>query len=168
MNAAVWFGAAVFWLLGAGAGATSGDMLVLLGSKNFPYYSIEIAQIIATRYFYAHFVCAAIALLHLAAEWLYFGNAPRRSWLALLAGLVLIGVIESNWLAPRFHRLNVASHAANRGPAEREQASRSFRTWQATAKVLNLFLIAGLGVYLWRVANPPDPMRFVSATKFRS
>jgi len=89
MNAAVWFGAAVFWLLGAGPSARSGDMLALLGAKNFPYYSITIAEILNARYFNLHFVCAAIALLHLAAEWLYIGNAPRRPWLALLASLVI-------------------------------------------------------------------------------
>jgi hypothetical protein len=32
---------------------------------------------------------------------------------------------------------------------------------------LEVVLVGGLLVYLWRVANPPDPTRFVSASKFR-
>jgi len=27
-------------------------------------------------------------------------------------------------------------------------------------------VVGGLALYLWRAANPPDPTRFVSASKF--
>ena len=35
------------------------------------------------------------------------------------------------------------------------------------ADALQLFVIGGLLIYIWRVTNPPDPARFVSSVKFR-
>jgi len=42
-----------------------------------------------------------------------------------------------------------------------------FNAWQNAEYMANLFVIAGVAVYLWRVANPPDPTRFVRTAKFR-
>jgi hypothetical protein len=47
-------------------------------------------------------------------------------------------------------------------------AVRKFRTWQNASKMVNLCMVGGVAVYLLRVANPADPTRFVSTTKFRS
>ena len=62
----VWFGAAVFFTFGAGRRLLPGDMVELLGTNNFPFFSGAIAQIIATRFFTFHLVCAVVAVLHLS------------------------------------------------------------------------------------------------------
>jgi len=46
LNAAVWFGAAVFFTFGAGFAPFSAEMKRLLGSNNYPYFSGAIAQIL--------------------------------------------------------------------------------------------------------------------------
>jgi hypothetical protein len=167
LNTAVWFGAAVFFALGVGPGTSSQEMENLLGPKNYPYYSGAIGQIMADRYYHLQFVCGILALLHLLAGWLYLGKSPRKLWLGLLVGLISLSLVGGGWVEPRLKEL----HSLQYTRADKHQAAaagRSFRTWQVVSKMLNLLLVGGLGVYLWRVANPPDPTRFVSAAKFRS
>ena len=51
LNAADGFGAAVFYAFIAGPAFASPEMGGLLTPANFPFYSVAIAQIVASRYF---------------------------------------------------------------------------------------------------------------------
>ena len=168
INAAVWFGAAVFFTLGIGAAPFSPEMKELLGPKTSPYFPGAIAQIYIGRYFHFQLVCGVVALLHLLAEWLYLGRRPRKFSLSLLLSLVVAGLLGGYWLQPKMKTLHRIKYGLNTPPAERETADRSFRAWHGISQGINLVVLAGLAVYLWRVANPEDPARFVSTTKFRS
>jgi hypothetical protein len=167
LNAAVWLGAALFFSFVANEAFFGSDMEVLLG-RSFPYFSGAIAHLLAKRYFAFQLVCAAIALAHLAAEWLYLGKYPQKSWLGLLVALALAVVAGGWWLEPKLQRLHDARYSLSARPAQRERASQSFRTWQTAARVVNLLSVAGLALYFWRMANPPDSTRFVRGVKFRS
>ena len=165
MNAAVWFGATVFFVAGAGPAAASPDMATLLGSKNYPYFSVAIAQAMAARFFQLYMACSVVAVLHMLAEWLYFGKYPQRLWLGLVLGLCLGGLVQVYGIQPRlkaWHQLQFSQSAQS------EAAAHAYRAWTLSSTGLNILVLAGLGVYLWRVANPTDPMRYLSATKFRS
>jgi hypothetical protein len=164
LNAAVWFGAAVGFTFCVNPAASSAGMNELLGAKNYPFFSVAIAQLFAARYCYLCLVCGGLAVLHLLAEWLYFGRYPRRFWLGLLAGLLAIGLFQCCWLQPRLADLNRRQFGR---PELRQTAARSFRMWHHVSTALNLVMVSGLALYFWRVANPPDPARFVSAAKFR-
>jgi len=168
LNAAVWFGAAVFFTFGAGRAPFSPEMKALLGPNNYPYFSGAIAQILIARYFQLQFICGLIAWLHLLAEWLYLGKSPRKLRLGLLVGLCLATLMGGYWLQPRLKALHAVKYGVNQRPEVRESAGRSFRAWHGVSVGVNLLLVAGLAVYLWRVANPSDETRFVSAVKFRS
>lgn len=167
LNAAIWLGAALFYTVSVAPAVVSRDMLALLG-KNFPFYSGSVSQIVLTRYFYWHTVCAFIALLHLLAEWLYLGRVVHRLWSGLLAVLLALGLFGSFWLSPKLARLHRAQHYLNVRPADREAASKSFRLWQGVFQALNVLMIGGVAVYFWRATNPPDALRFVSPVQFRS
>jgi hypothetical protein len=167
-NAAVWFGAAVFFTFGTGRAPFSPEMAALLGPKNYPYFSGAIAQLLIARYFQLQFICSAVALVHLLAEWLYLGRFPQRFQLGLLIGLCLTVLVGGCWLQPRLQRLHTVKYALNQRLEIREAAGRSFKAWHGVSMGVNLLLVAGLAVYLWRVANPSDATRFVSAVKFRS
>jgi hypothetical protein len=166
LNAAVWFGAAIFFTFGAGLAPFSPEMEYLLGSNNFPYFSGAIAQILVARYFRLQLVCGAVAIVHLLAEWLYLGKYPRRFQMALLAGLCSAALIGGYWLQPRLKALHATKYGVNTRPEIREAADRSFRAWHGVSQVVNLLLVGGLAAYLWRAANPSDPTRFVSSVKF--
>jgi len=168
MNAAVWFGAAIFFTFGVGAAPFSEEMKALLGPNTSPYYRGAIAQILIARYFHLQLACSALAVLHLLGEWLYLGRAPRNFSVGLLAGLIVIALIGGYGFQPKMKELHSIKYSTNRTPAERETADRSFRGWHGTAQAINLLLVVGLAIYLWRTANPADPTRFVSTTKFRS
>ncbi|HVM48675.1 MAG TPA: DUF4149 domain-containing protein [Candidatus Acidoferrum sp.] len=168
LNAAVWFGAAVFFTFWSGSAPFSLEMRRLLGDNNYPYFSGAIAQILIARYFSLQFVCSIVAVLHLVAEWLYLGRFPQNSRLALLVALCLAVLLGGYWLQPRMKALHATKYAANQPARVRESAARSFRAWHGVSMGVNLLVVAGLAVYVWRVANPSDETRFVSAVKFRS
>jgi hypothetical protein len=168
LNAAVWLGAAVFFLLGAGPAATSEDMQNLLGPKNYPYFSAAIAQLIASRFFHLYLACATVALLHMVGEWLYFGKYPQRFSLGLLLSLCLLGLTQDYWLQPRLKVLHKMLHTQALNPELRESANHAFHVTGLAADALEWLALGGLAVYLWGLATPPDVPRFVSANKFRS
>jgi hypothetical protein len=168
LNVAIWLGAAVFFTVGAMPALVARDVHAMLGERYFNYISGGIAQVMLTRYFYWHTAFAIIALLHVLAEWLYLGRTTPRIWPGLLAGLLALSLIGGFWLAPRLARLHRVQHSLNLQPVDRDAAARSFRTWQGMFQVINVLMIGGVAVYFWRVAHPPDALRFVSPTKFRS
>jgi len=168
INAAIWLGAVVFFTLGASPACVSPEMETLLGAKNFPFFSGAVAQLVAVRYFSVVSVTAVIALLHLVAEWLYMGRPTRKFSLALLAGLLALVLFGGFWVEPRLEKLHATRYAANTQSDQREAAAKSFRLWHAGSRVINLIMLAGLVVYVWRVANPSDAPRFISSVKFRS
>jgi hypothetical protein len=168
LNAAVWFGAAVFFTFWSGRAPFSSEMKALLGPQSYPYFSGAIAQILIARYFNLQFTCSIVAIVHLLAEWLYLGRFPQNTRLGLLLGLCLAVLLGGYWLQPKMKNLHGIKYAYNQPLSARESASRSFRAWHGVSMGVNILVVAGLAVYLWRVANPSDETRFVSAVKFRS
>lgn len=166
LNAAVWFGAAIFFTFGVGLAPFSQAMKDLLGPNNYPYFSGAIAQILIGRYFYFQLACAGVAVLHLFAEWLYLGKYPQKLQVGLLIALSSAALVGGYWVQPRLKTLHAAKYGVNTRPEIREAAVRSFKAWHGVSLVINLLAVGGLGVYLWRVANPSDTTRFVSAVKF--
>ncbi len=167
MNAAIWLGSAVFAILGADRAISSDAMMGLLGNRHFPYFSGAIAELVASRFWHLHIACSVVALLHLSAESLYFGRVLRKPWLALLMAMLCLGALQVGVVQPRIHRLHLAAHAVNRTPDARLKSAQSLRALRAVSGGLEFFMIAGLTAYLWRIANPPDPTRFLSPGKYR-
>lgn len=167
-NAAVWFGATVFFTLGAGPAAFSDDMRRLLGEANHPYFSGAIAQVLISRLIRLQIVCAGIALAHLFIEWAWLRKPLRRieTYLAVaLTGLTLLGAFV--W-QPEIRRLHRMKYAVNLPAPQKEAAAQQLRHWHATAQVANLIGLIGLGCYLARMARSSDGPRFVPAFKLRS
>jgi hypothetical protein len=172
LNAAVWFGSVVFFVFLAEPATGSSAMRELLGARSFPYFSRAICELMAGRCFMLFLLCALVAMLHTGAEWLYFGKYPKRFWLALIFGLFLGGLAQTYGLQPKLQASLRAQYRPGARPEEQQAGASSFRTWHLLSTTMNVLLLGGLGIYLWRVANPPDEMRFVGAGdlpgKFRS
>ena len=92
--------------------------------------------------------------------------SKRIATLTLAIGLASAALIGGYWLQPRMKALHTTKYGLNTRPEIREAADRSFRAWHGVAQVVNMLMVGGLTVYLWRVTNPSDPTRFVSAMKF--
>ena len=168
MNAAVWFGATVFFTVGAGPALFSLDMKHLLGENNYPFFSGAIAQIVMARYFDLQLACSLVALAHAAAEWLYLGRPLQKFGLGLLLGLLFLGFVGGCGMQPKIKELHTRKYALNYAPEVRASAAKSLRVWHGLAQVANVVMLGGLAVYLWRVAHPVSMARFVAPTKFRS
>jgi len=167
MNAAVWFGAAVFYTFGAGPSLASSGLKDVIGTNNSPYFGFLIENMVGRSFWHLYLACSVVALLYMAAEWLYFGKYPSRWWLAFVFALVLVGTFQGFWIQPTLKSLHESEHNRQVRVEERQLAARSFTTWNAISRYLDLVLAASLGFYTWRVANPSDPMRFVGSAKFR-
>jgi hypothetical protein len=160
-NAAVWFGAAVFFTFAVGPGIFSEDMRSVLGVAPgaFRFFAGGIALVIIKRYFILQYVCGTLAFLHLAAERLYLGRRTNR-WVVgaiiVMFSAVLVGGL---WLRPRMITLRQAIYSAPT-QQEKDQAHHSFAVLHGVSMTVNLFLIAGQVVLLARVSRPPDASRY--------
>jgi hypothetical protein len=167
LNAAVWFGATIFHLFGATPALRTEAMQALLTAKHFPYVSGVIAQIVADRFFYWLLACGFLALAHLVAERLYFGRAPQRLGFGLVLGLLAATLFLGLIVQPKIRYWHLRSHAVNYTPPQRAASQKLMRAWSAFAWTIQLALIGGLGVHLWRMANPPEQKRFTSPSQIR-
>jgi len=167
LNAAAWFGAGIFYLLGVGAAVSSSEMQKLLESY-YPSYSGMIGEIIITRYYRLAIVFAIIAIIHLLAEQLYFGRAPQKRWLSLLIGMFAFVLLGYFWLQPKLNHLHTNRFAVNAPQQVRAAATDSFNSWHRISAVGNFLVIVGLGFYLIRVAQSGESTRFIGSGKFRS
>jgi Domain of unknown function (DUF4149) len=168
LNAAAWFGAALFFTVGVHSAIISPELQRLLGSGNYPFFSGAVEQLIMSRYFRLQLLCSAVAVIHLAAVWLYLGKVPEKFWRLLLGGLIALNLLAGLWLQPKLKEMHTLSYNVNVRPERRALARHAFPAWQAAWRVANFLSVAGLAVYLWGSANPPDTARFVRASKFRS
>ncbi len=168
LNTAVWLGGAIFFTLGAGPAVFSHDIQTLLGPNNYPYFSGAIAQVFIKRYFDMQLICGVVAVVHLLVERLYLGKTFQQLWLGLVVGLFTLSLLGACWLQPKMKELHTVKYTVNSSPAARQAAIQAFGTWHGASQIANLLMICGLAVYFWHLANPPDPTRFVSTSKFRS
>jgi hypothetical protein len=169
INAAIWFGGSFFFTVVSGRLPFSESMKALLGQAYYPYFSGAIAQLGISYYFSFQIVCGVVALLHLAAEWMYQPRRNRRSLLALLILLFGFTLMEKVWLVPKMKELHAAKYARNYPQTARDAADRSFRVWHASSQVINLFVLGGLVVYVLRMSQTPDVVRFARpASQIRS
>jgi hypothetical protein len=81
--------------------------------------------------------------------------------------MTLFMVWSGAWVQPRMKRLHLTIYSGHATPAQTEQARKTFRYWHGFSMVANVMVLAGLGVYLWRVTRSVPTLRFVSQTKFQ-
>lgn len=165
MNAAVWFGASLFFTFGVAPAFFTPEMKQILGEV----YNGVVAQMVLERYFILQYWCGGIALAHLLAEWVYLGKPLHRLTVGLLLGLFAASLLGGLWLQPKLKKLHQIKYGRSElsTPAQKAQAGKSFSAWHGTASVINLLALGGLAVYAWRVTSPGQGPRFISANKFR-
>lgn len=148
VNAAVWFGSGVFFTFFSGPAFFSPEMKTLLP----PPYNGAAAQLIIQRFFILQHWCGGIALVHLLAEWFYFGRAFERFTFGLLVVIFSLGLAGGLWLQPKLHDLHLIRYRGA-DAAQKEQATQSFKVWHGISSSVNLLILPGLLFYLWRVTS---------------
>jgi hypothetical protein len=162
VNAAIWFGAAVFATLGAGPAFFSEPVLRLVGRP----YAGAVAQEIWSRYFLLQYGCGIVAVVHLLLLWIFTGR-PFARWTLVLLGVVLALVLWSGVrIQPELRRLHLSMYGVRSTPAQVEQSRKSFNRWHGAAQTANALVLAGLLLYLWQITRTAPTLRFVSQTKF--
>jgi hypothetical protein len=161
LNAAIWCGSAIFLTVGLPALFTP-ELKKLLTVPGVGFA----AQAVVARYFALQYWCGAIAVAHLLAEWLYYGRPVRRWNLLLVTGMLALALAGGLWLQPKmqiWHRIKYFGATAEL----QAQAGKAFALWHAASETVNVLVIAGLVLHLWRVCRPPESPRFGSFSKIR-
>jgi hypothetical protein len=161
-NASIWFGAAVFTIIGLPA-VFEGESGRILTRQ----YAGFAADAIFERYFLLQYCCAGVAAAQLAMEWLYQGKTARRFTLGLLAGITCLALLGGLVARPKIAQLHLAKYWG-RTSVEQTQAARKLVLWHAASQGANLLVVGGLVVYLWRVVRSTENSRFVGSNKIRS
>jgi len=155
-NAAMWFGASIFFTFSVGPAFFSNEMNGLLTRP----YAGAAAQIVIERYFLFHELCGAVALAHLVAEWLYMGKPLQRLTLWLLLGILALGLVGGHSLQPKLQALQRTIYGPRSTPQQIDRAKQSFKLWHAGSEALNLVVLGGVAVYLWRATTPGSGYRY--------
>lgn len=170
LNAAIWFGTAVFFTAGVAPAFFSTKMLSLFGGET-SFYSRAYAGwaniIVLERYFYWQYVCGGIALCHLVFEWFYGGQLISRFKPGILALVCSINLISGIFLMPQIKQLHIEKYDVRSGVARREAAASSFKILHGISWGLNLIVIAGTGAYFYILTNQAVEHRLVLRDKFR-
>jgi hypothetical protein len=166
VNAAIWLGASIF-MIGVALAVFSPEMQGALHTSNFEYYRGQILHVVFERYFLFHLICGLVALAHLFAEKLYLGRRTSRFTIGLLLGLLVLNLVNGQWLQPKMNALHQRKYAPNLSQVDHESAAHSFNKWHGMSQTINMLIICGILIYNWRVNNPPDPTMFVTPGKFR-
>jgi hypothetical protein len=166
INAAVWLGAGVFFTLGIGTAVFADDVKNIFAGPYRDYYPGVIAQIFLKRYFIMNMVCGVIALGTFCAEAFYTRRRFQKWTFALFMVPLVIAALGGLVLQPRMKLLHLTKYQSQ-NPDERTRAAQLFGRLHALSSTLNLLSLGCLIAYTWRVANPQEPARFVSAQMFR-
>jgi hypothetical protein len=161
LNAAVWCGSAIFLTIGLPAIFTQ-DLIKPLTAAGVGL----VAEAVVARFFIVQYCCGTIGLAHLAAEWLYAGRSPWRWSLGLLIALLALALAGGFVAQPKMRSLHHDKYFGLTA-ARQAQAAREFALWHGASEALNVLVIAGLIVYLWRVSAPTEHPRFVNFGKIR-
>jgi hypothetical protein len=155
-NAAVWFGASIFFTFSIGPAFFSDKMIGLLTRP----YAGAAAQIVIERYYFFHELCGGVALAHLVAEWLYMGKPLQRLTLWLLLGIFALGLVGGHSVQPKLRALHRTIYGPGSTPQQIVEAKQSFKLWHAASQALNLVVLGGVAVYLWRATTPGSGYRY--------
>jgi hypothetical protein len=168
MNAAVWFGAAVFYTFGVVPAFSSPEMKRLLSGD---LYSGAAAHIVTHPYWAVYYWCGGVAIFHQLAEWVYLSR-PLKSVVTYLLGMIfIIGLTSGLFLQPRLEKLYAQKFPrpgqAAPTPEQWAAAEKSYSGWRTTTQVLNLLALAGLSVFTWQTIYSGNGTRF-APSKFRT
>lgn len=160
LNAAIWCGSSVFLLVGL-PGLFSGRVISVLSR---PYAGFA-AEAVFGRYFILYYVCGAVALLCLGADWVYSGKESSFDF-GLVSALAAVGLLGGLVLQPRLHDWHYFKYWGKTAEVQ-AHAAKLFAVWHGISQGVNLLVIIGLILYLWRTARPSETPRFVAFNKIR-
>jgi hypothetical protein len=161
LNAAVWCGSAIFLTVGLPA-IFSPELKQLLTA---PGVGLA-AEALVARFFILQYCCAGIALAHLAVEWLYAGRSSWRGNLGLVIALLALALAGGLWAQPKMRGLHREKYFGLTA-ARQAEAGREFAVWHGASEAVNLLVLGGLIIYLWRVSAPSELSRFANFGKIR-
>jgi len=156
LNAALWFGASIFFTFFVGPAFFSDAMVGLLSKP----YAGAAAQIVLERYFLLQLICGLVALSHLVGESLYLTRPILRWSLSLVAAIFVLGLVGGYGIQPKLKRLHLQMYAASTTTEVKEAARKSFRLWHSLSWVANLAALGGITVYLFRITRQGDNSRY--------
>jgi hypothetical protein len=164
LNAAVWLGGMVFFTVVVGPTLFYNPEIQSLVSR---MRIGAIAQVLIEQYMIGQQWCAGIALVHLMAEWLYFGRLNSKISLWILLGCLTISMLGAHVMVPEMKALHLRMYAPQKNAEEQAAAKRSFGILHGTSQVTNLLALCGVLFYYWRLSYGNQGGKTGSGARFR-
>jgi hypothetical protein len=161
VNAAIWFGASIFFAGVVLPGIFSEDVHRLFGEETaYKYYAGGVAMALFGRFFVLQYLCGAVALLHLFAEKLYLGRAFPRLATSIAVGVLFLSLVGGLAVQPRLREFRQTMYSITASADQKAAAAHSFGVWHGASMAVNLVVLAGLLVYLTRMARSEESSRY--------
>lgn len=170
LNAAVWLGATALYALFIAGAFGSPEMTALLG----PLHAGGASELVTGRFVLLVWICAAIAVLLVLAEWLYTGRPPER-WAAwLLCGVLAVQAVDALALQPRAERLLRQAYLGPNRTVQRQawtpaqiSAANGLRWSRNASRTLQTLSAVALGLLVWHMAQGVNATRFTPRVRMR-
>jgi hypothetical protein len=160
INAAIWFGAALFFAAGILPAVFSSDMhSVFNETGDNTYYSGSVAILLFRRFFVLQIICGLVAMLHLLAEKFYQGRAFPRIGGGLVLVMLALYLLGGLWLQPKMENLRHIRYFGQT-QEQKDHARHSFGIWHGISLGINFLILGGLLGHLVRVSQPVGPARY--------
>jgi hypothetical protein len=151
LNAAVWFGAGIFFTFVVAPGFFSNEMLALFGGPQSFYskaYAGAANIIILKRYYHFQYFCGAVAFLHIVLEWLILGQFFNKFKLWLLVLICSLNIMNGIFMMPAMKQLQIQKYDLKTTNAQRLGAESSFRILHGMSWGVNAIVLVSTGIYL--------------------
>lgn len=172
LNAALWFGATLFFTFAVGPAFFSPETLALFGAAQNEgtarFYAGSVAQIALERYFVVQYICGGIALLHLLVDWLYTGRKAQSLQKYVVYGLCVLVLIGGLVIQPALHKYHQIQYGVGGRVTiqQAQQARQSFRTLHVVSMIMNYLVVGGALFYFCKMLPGDSTPRFVSRSKY--
>lgn len=152
LNAALWFGGALFFTAVVGPAVFSSEVGTFLPRPQ----AGRLALILIERYFIVQYVCGSVALLCLLADWIWSGRIFPAGRALLVAGLLSFALLGGFAVQPRMRQWHTEAYRQTPMSSEGAAALQRFRKIHGVTQASNLVLMAGM---LWHLLLVSAPLR---------
>ncbi|MDG1892153.1 MAG: hypothetical protein P8L18_12655 [Verrucomicrobiota bacterium] len=163
VNAALWFGSALFYIGCVRAEFQSDAMLKLLP----PPFAEAAMHLILSGYLSLLLICSVIAVLQLWAEQWYTGRPVFRIRISMLLFMVFLAALLKFGIFPAMKNQHLRAYQPSAIAADAKEGMRTYRRLKIGFHCLHLFHIFGALSHVWYVSQSKSGYKLLGMHQFR-
>jgi len=162
-NAALWFGASLFFLICIRSVFQSEQLTQLVPHP----FSEASMHVLLAKYLVLLMLCAFVAIVQHCAEQWYAGRPIFRLRLGILLTLVVITFILKWVIFPSMTQQHIRAYRPTASQQDLQEGARAYRLWKTGFHFVHLFVVLGSFSQLWQVTRNQSSYRELGMHQFR-